>query len=67
MAELTTAVGELGGDIQDVSQRLTGGYSTRSSWRETSQRSGWHRHGAVYGDAPRQGAVRRATRRDREQ
>ncbi len=26
MAELTTAVGELGGDIQDVSQRLTGGY-----------------------------------------
>jgi len=26
MAELTTAVGELGGDIQDVSQRITGGY-----------------------------------------
>lgn len=26
MAELTTAVGGLGGDIQDVSQRITGGY-----------------------------------------
>ncbi len=26
MAELTGAVGELGGDIQDVSQRITGGY-----------------------------------------
>jgi len=26
MAELTSAVGELGGDIQDVSQRITGGY-----------------------------------------
>ncbi len=26
MAELTEAVGRLGGDIQDVSQRITGGY-----------------------------------------
>jgi predicted amino acid-binding ACT domain protein len=26
MAELTHAVGELGGDIQDVSQRITAGY-----------------------------------------
>jgi ACT domain-containing protein len=26
MAELSTAVGGLGGDIQDVSQRITGGY-----------------------------------------
>lgn len=26
MAELTSALGELGGDIQDVSQRITGGY-----------------------------------------
>ncbi|GJM20793.1 MAG: hypothetical protein DHS20C15_07080 [Planctomycetota bacterium] len=26
LAELTVAVGELGGDIQDLSQRITGGY-----------------------------------------
>ena len=26
MAELTSAIGQLGGDIQDVSQRITGGY-----------------------------------------
>ena len=26
LSELTTAVGQLGGDIQDVSQRITGGY-----------------------------------------
>jgi len=26
MAELSSAVGQLGGDIQDVSQRITGGY-----------------------------------------